>query len=274
MENPLVELIAEVKRSYGKDLSLYDSIFLTGVLKNRRIATGTGNLEDYLRYINEHSEEANLLLQALTITYSQFFRDPFTYSFLQQSIIPILVNRKQGGELRIWSAGCAGGQEAYSLAVLIEDAAALAGQPIRYRIFATDISPSALTQARLGSYTEEAVGNCTVRQIRDYFIKTNGMYTVVPLLRQQVDFSNYDLLDSTSAHPSQSIYGDFDLVFCSNLLFYYQPETRFAILRKLTKALSRAGYLVTGETERGFVQDFNKLRMVAPLSTVFQMNGT
>jgi chemotaxis methyl-accepting protein methylase len=274
MENPLVELMVAVKRSHGKDLSVYDSMFLAGVLKNRRTTTDTGSLEEYLRYISEHGAETDLLLQALTITYSQFFRDPFTYSFLQQSIIPNLVNRKQGGELRIWSAGCAGGQEAYSIAVLIEDAATLAGQPIRYRIFATDISPSALTQGRQGCYTEEAVGNCTVRQARDYFIKTNGMYTVVPLLRQQVDFSNYDLLDMASANPPQSIYGDFDLIFCCNLLFYYQPETRSAILKKLTKSLSRAGYLVTGETERGFVQDFNKLRMVAPLSTVFQMGDS
>jgi len=271
MDNSLAELMVVIKASHGKDLSIYDSRFLAGVLKNRRTVTGTNSLEDYVQYVQKNSPECDLLLQELIVTFSQFFRDPFTFSFLQQSIIPALVNREQGGELRIWSAGCAGGQEAYSIAILLEDAVAIWGKPIRYRILATDILSSALDIGRQGSYYEDAVQNLTLRQSRDYFTRTGGMYSVDPRLRQQVEFSIYDLMDASTAHPPQSIYGDFDLIFCSNLLFYYQPQARAAILRKLTKALSSTGYLVTGETERGFLQDFNQLRMVTPLSTVFQV---
>ena len=271
MDNQLMDLMEKVRASHGKDLSVYDSLFLSGVLKNRRAATGTANLADYAQHLAESSTEFDLLLQALTVTYSQFFRDPFTFSLLQQSIIPALVNRRQGGELRIWSAGCAGGQEAYSIAILLEEAIATGGKPVRYRIFATDISSSALSLGRQGNYYEDTLQNLTLRQVRDYFTKKDATFCVDPRLRQQVDFSVYDLLDSSTAYPPQSIYGDFDLIFCSNLLFYYRAETREAILRKLTKALSSKGYLVTGETERGFVHDFDMLRMVKPLSTVFQV---
>jgi chemotaxis protein methyltransferase CheR len=242
-------------------------------VQNRRAATGSETLEHYVSHVEKHYPEVEILLQALAVTYSRFFRDPLSFSFLQQSLLPTLLHSKQGSELRIWSAGCAGGQEAYSIAMLLEEAAAAGGTPSRYRIFATDISPAALTLGRQGSYYEEAVQNITLRQARDYFTKTGETFTVIPRLKQQVDFSQYDLLDASTAYPPQSIYGDFDLIFCCNLLFYYQPETRASILRKLTKALSRSGYLVTSETERGFVQDFNKLRAVTPLSTVFQVTN-
>ncbi|PKL13868.1 MAG: hypothetical protein CVV52_04225 [Spirochaetae bacterium HGW-Spirochaetae-8] len=271
MDDPLGELIEKVKASHGRDLSNYDNSFLNGVIENRRSASGAANLEDYVRHVEKDAAEAESLLQALSVTFSQFFRDPFTFSFLQQTILPTLVSRRQGGELRIWSAGCAGGQEAYSIAILLEEANAKAVKPIRYRIFATDISSSALGMAKQGSYYEDTLQNLTLSQAREYFIKQGATFYVDQRLRQQVDFSVYDLLDASTAYPPQSIYGDFDLIFCSNLLFYYRAETREAILRKLIKALSSKGYLVTGDTECGFVQDFNKLRMVQPLSTVFQV---
>ena len=270
MNTLLEELIEQVKTSHGKDLSLYDSLFLEGVLKNRRTVLGLADLEGYMRYMEVNGLEVDSLMQALTVTYSQFFRDPFTFSLLQQSILPMLRNRKPDTELRIWSAGCAGGQEAYSLAILLEDAIAIENKPIRYRIFATDISSSALYMGRQGKYCEDAVQNLTLRQIHDYFTKEGGDFSVNLRLQKQIDFSVYDLLDSSTAYPPQSIFGDFDLIFCSNLLFYYQPEIRVTILRKLTKALSAAGYLVTSETERGFVQGIHELSMVKPESTVFR----
>lgn len=183
-----------------------------------------------------------------------------------QLVLPGLVKTKKesGGEIRVWSAGCASGQEAWSLAILLEE---LAG-PVPYRIFATDLADPGF--ARLGVYGAEAVGNVRVRHLREFFSRQGESYSVVPRLRARVDFSAYDLLDRSSASPAASIYGGFDLILCCNLLFYYRQEARRHILDKVCHALSPSGYFVTGEVERAMVQGQNGLRAVISPAAVFE----
>jgi two-component system CheB/CheR fusion protein len=116
--------------------------------------------------------------------------------------------------------------EAYSLAILLEDLAAARGRAIAYRIFATGRSPAGIVTAQAGVYGYAAVHNVRLKHIRDYFTQAGESYTIVPALRDCVDFSVCDLLDELSASPPPSIYGDFDLIVCCNLLFYYRPDIR------------------------------------------------
>ncbi|MCX6089475.1 MAG: hypothetical protein NTX88_03675 [Candidatus Atribacteria bacterium] len=227
----------------------------------------------YLEHLAQDREEAEALFRSLSIGYSEFFRDPLTFALLEQVVLPGLAEKKEKtgrGEIRVWSAGCAAGQEAWSVAILLEEMAAARGKPLPYRIFATDLSPAELTVARTGVYDAVGLQNVRWRHLHTYFTRKEERYTLVPRLRDRVDFSAYDLLDGYSVCPPVSVYGDFDLVLCCNLLFYYRPEIRSAILEKVQGCLAPGGYFVTGETEGGIVKESGGLRAVAPPPAVFQ----
>lgn len=273
MSTELNKIIMVMKQNHGRDISMYDEAFLLRSLERRWDSNDMGKSEDYCSYLKENRVEAEALQSSLNITYSQFFRNPLTFALMEQWILPSLIRQKQiGGEIRVWSAGCSAGQEAYSIAMLLNELIDETGEALRFRIFATDISQDALDLARAGIYNQDAVQNVNVKQLHKYFVKKNDQYSIVPHLRQNITFSTYDLMDQYSSNPPESIYGDFDIVFCSNLLFYYKPELRRLIIKKMKKSMSTMGYLVTGEAERAFLEKEEKLEMVIPSTTVFQVN--
>jgi len=268
----LREIIRVMNQIHGRDISMYDESFLIKTLGKRWIATGVKTASEYLRYLEVNNREVEEFYRSLNINYSEFFRNPLTFALLEQWILPKLINQKSnGGELRVWSAGCSAGQEAYSMAMLLDKLVAAGGKPIRFRIFATDTSPTALALARDGVYDKDGVQNLRLKHIHNYFTVEGETYTIASRLRESVNFSMYDLLDQSSANPPESIYGDFDIVFCSNLLFYHKPALRHLILQKVQQSMSTMGYLVTGEAERAFVEKFDRLHMVAPPAAVFQV---
>lgn len=269
---PLAQIIEVMRRHHGRDLASFDECFLARSLHKRLAPTATGAWAAYVERLPHDRAEAEALFESLNIGHSEFFRNPLTYALLEQWILPGLVEAKAaaGAELRVWSAGCAAGQEAWSIAMLLEDLAAARGRPVPTRIIATDASEQALALARRGFYLHRAVQNLRVRHLGEYFTPSAGGHVVSPRLRGSVSFSNYDMLDEHSVCPPTSLYGDFDLIFCCNLLFYYRPEVRRAILDKIGRALLPGGYFVTGEAEREFVSAHGGFSAVFPASTVFQ----
>jgi len=267
-------LLQGLAEAHGLDLTPYDTTFLQKTLDKRVAATGSASIAAYGGYLAEHRTDAVVLEQSLRIIYSEFFRNPLAFALLEQLILPGLIEAKartDQGEIRVWSAGCATGQEAWSVAMLLDELTATAGAPpIAYRIFATDRSEPDLAQARTGHYSAEAVGNVQARRLRAHFSRHGDAFVIAPRLRARVEFSGDDLLDANSASPAASIYGDFDLVLCSNVLLYYRASARQFILDKLCHALAPGGYLVTGETERDIVAKHPGLRLVAPPAAVFQ----
>lgn len=274
MNHELDQLTRVIGRTCGRDISLYDGAFLAKSLEKRVAATGSGGAAAYFDRLAGDPVEAEAFCRSLTITYSEFFRNPLAFALLETLILPGLSQEKgRSGrpEIRVWSAGCAGGQEAYSVAILLDELAARrGGAAVNRRIFASDIVAVELDAARQGVYTTAPLQNVRLRHLNTYFAKHGESYIVIPRLREQVDFSLYDLLDGRSTCPPASIYGDFDLVFCSNVLIYYRPDVRQALLDKFQCCLAPDGYLVTGEAERGIVEQAGGFAMVAPPATVFQ----
>lgn len=111
-----------------------------------------------------------------------------------------------------------------------------------------------------------------MKHLRSYFTKQEETYTVDFQLKQKIDFSEYDLLDPYSINPPDSIFGDFDIIFCCNLLFYYRTDVRRAIVKKLKRSLSDKGYLVTGEAEAIFMGKDEDLKTVSSNAPIFQIN--
>jgi chemotaxis protein methyltransferase CheR len=267
------EIVAVMGQAYGLDLSCYDESFLAKSIERRREVTAAGTPAAYLERLTQDRAEAESLYRSLRVTYSEFFRNPLAFALLEQTLLPTLLNEKEEAartEIRVWSAGCAAGQEPWSVAILLEELGVARGNPVSYRIFATDLSGPDLALARRGSYGVETLGRVGLRRLNEYFLRQDGSYTVAARPRDRVDFSVYDLLDAGGTCPPASIYGGFDLVLCSNVLLYYRPKTQRLILDKVRRSLAPRGYLVTGETERQIVAGAGGFRAVAPPATVFQ----
>lgn len=273
MNKNLNKIITMMKQTHDRDISMYDQYFLIKSLKRRWIATGVNNADEYCSCLENNNTEADAFYSSLQITYSQFFRDPLTFALLEQLTLPSLISHKpEGREIRVWSAGCSNGQEAYSMAMLLSELIEVSGKEISFRIFATDISQEALDVGRAGVYDQKAVQNVKLKHLNKYFTKQGETYAIVPQLKRCINFSTYDLLDLSTANPPESIYGDFDIVMCSNLLFYYKPDYQQVIIKKIHQAMSATGYLATGETEKTFVENLTKLQMIDAPNAVFKNN--
>ncbi|HSV93857.1 MAG TPA: CheR family methyltransferase, partial [Desulfobacterales bacterium] len=214
--------------------------------------------------------------RALTVTYSEFFRDPLAFAVLEEVVLPDLAQRAEAGgrrELRVWSAGCAGGEEACSVAILLHDLRAVRDSLVSFRIFATDASADELDRARRGVYGRAAVRKVRLEHMEAHFTPVADAWAVDVHLRNCVDYSRYDLLDERSTSPAPSIFGDFDLVLCCNLLFYYRRETREFIVAKVRQSLAPGGYLVTGTAEQAIVEHSGGFVTMTPPAAVYRKTG-
>lgn len=269
INSPIAELILQTQ---GIDISKYDSTFLNKSIQKRIIETHCASIDSYFELIQSNLTESTHFVNSLCVSYSEFFRNPLTFSVLEKVIIPSIMMDKISSkrkEIRIWSAACASGQETYSLAILLKEFSIAVGEKINFRIFATDQSELQINEAQHGVYSDCALNNVTLKRLHQWFVKQDHTYQIKPELKENVDFSVFDLFCDEHSSPPSSIFGDFDLVMCANLLFYYQPEFRTKILNKTSQCLSKNGLLITSETERDILAHSN-FHEVYPQSAIFR----
>jgi len=262
--NRIAEFLIQTK---GIDIRCYDDLYVSKLIDKRLQSRGLALDFDYCSLVETEKDEVFELLTALNNTYSEFFRNTLTFEILGQLLLSALTKQKK--EIRIWSAACAAGQEPYSIAILCDEFLNSGSKSARFRIFASDINSGELEKASEGIYSEISLGNVTLKRLTNYFVRDNGNYRVKQHLKNYIDFSEFDLLNSENMVPPASIFGNFDLVFCSNLLFYFKPEYRQQILKKVTGSLAPGGYLITGETEAAMIDD-KFYRELFKSSAVFQ----
>lgn len=270
--NELDDKLEDILQHHGIDVSNYDVDFL-----EKSFLKGVGrakqpSVEAYLDLLRDDAEEAAMLAASLQVNYSKFFRNPLTFSVLEKMVLPSLVKRnleKNDKLLRFWSAACAAGQEAYSLAMLLEEINAKAEHKSRYMIFATDINEASLKLAENGDYSVDELQDILLERAGRWFLENGNTYTINPELKKNINFSVFNLTDERWSSPPASIFGKFDLVFCANLLFYYKESCRKAIIEKISNSIPREGFLVTGETEREIILN-NNFREFYPQSAIFQ----
>jgi chemotaxis methyl-accepting protein methylase len=261
-------------RSDGIDVSKYDDSFLNKSLQKRMSEAHCTSLEEYFSLLEQSENERLLFIDSLHICYSEFFRNPLTFAVLERIILPALVLKKKKSkqkEIRIWSAACAGGQEVYSLAILLEELKNGAADQFSYRIFATDQSEAQVHEAIKGQYLAAALHHVSLKRVGEWFTRQGELYTIKAELQNNIAFSTFNLFNEELSCPSASIFGDFDLVVCANLFFYYKNEYRKIILGKIRNSISDDGYLMTGETERDIVMRDNFHEMF-PQSALFKRN--
>jgi chemotaxis protein methyltransferase CheR len=263
----LDDLIAALRLTKRLDITSYDESFVLRSLEKRRMATGCRDLKDYIDLLLKENTEEEAFSYSLHVIYSEFFRNILAFARLEKLILPRLLGEKEKtgkSEIRVWSAGCAAGQEAWSVAILLDGLISAESRPVSYRIFASDQSEADLATARLGVYGVETLQNVRLRHLDSSFVRQGSRFAIAPHIKERVDFSFYDLFDANTTCPPASIFGDFDLVLCRNLLFYYRPEKQHFILEKLQHSMASRGYLMTSKTERLIVEKSGIFQTVSP----------
>jgi len=208
---------------------------------------------EYKALLENDAGEVDSLLDSLTVGVSEFFRDPLVFSILSKIAIPLILEKKaQKGDflVRVWSAGCSSGEEAYSIAILIAEALSRRVEPFKFLVFGTDIDEKDLARAREGRYPRDRLSKLPIGFLEKYFHEENGLFRVKKDLRKGTCwFSRHDLLANENVTPAESVYGTFDIILCCNVLMYMLPKIQEKIFACLDKTLKRGGLLVIGEAE-------------------------
>ena len=242
-------------------------------IRRRLIATKSAGFCEYLDYLENNQNEIDNLLDVLTINVSMFFRDNLTFEYLKKEIIPSIISEKtiaHDNSLRIWSAGCSTGEESYSMAILINESIAKETPWLISYIIATDIDKKALQKAQEAVYPFESIKDIKYWLLNRYFTREKDCFKLVPEIKKIVNLSVHDLTDKRHYVPPDSVYGDFDIVLCRNVLIYYCLEYQDVIFSNLYRSLTRNGYLVLGETEAPTIEYQRYFKRLNPSCHIYQ----
>ena len=245
VDDPLRDLLTQVGAQTNIDFRNYKSSTILRRIGRRMAVTHNANIRDYADYLRTHPDEVHELVRAFLIKVTGFFRDPEAYEFIKTSIIPELVDRgrENGRVLRVWSAGCATGEEAYSLALLFADHLGAELPEWNIKIFATDLAADAISFARRGLYPENVLSDLPEDYRDRFFERIDHGYRISKNLRQIVIFGQQDI---SRGVPFPRI----DLVSCRNLLIYLKPELQQVVLDLFAYSLHQSrGFLFLGKAE-------------------------
>jgi two-component system, chemotaxis family, CheB/CheR fusion protein len=232
-----------VQRFTGVDFSLYRETTVNRRIQRRMLVHKARNLGDYLKYLSSNTEEAAALCQDILIPVTEFFRDPKTFAALKRKVFPRILKRLGAGHsVRIWVAGCATGEEAYSLAICVLEYLAERSGKARFQIFATDVSDGAIQKARSAFYPDSIEANVSPQRLRRFFVKSEYGYQVSRTIRDLCIFAKHDL---TRDPP----FSNMDLILCRNVLIYLKPSAQKRIIPVFHYALRPDGFLMLGSAE-------------------------
>jgi two-component system CheB/CheR fusion protein len=244
-DDPLRDLLAQVSAQTNIDFRNYKSSTILRRIGRRMAVTHNANIRDYGDFVRTHPDEVQELVRAFLIRVTGFFRDPQAFDFIKSTIIPELVDRgrQNGRVLRIWSAGCATGEEAYSLALLFADHLGPDFAEWSIKVFATDLAADAIAFARRGLYPENVLKELPGDFRERFFERVDHGYRISKTLRQAVIFGQQDISRGVS-------FPRIDLVTCRNLLIYLKPELQQVLLDLFAYSLHQSrGYLFLGKAE-------------------------
>jgi two-component system, chemotaxis family, CheB/CheR fusion protein len=236
----IVKLLSERSRIH---FAKYERDTLTRRIRRRAGWFGAATLPCYLDKLQSRPDELDQLTREALGGATQFFRDPAAWRYLEQKVLPdLLAGVEEGGVLRVWVAGCATGEEGYSLGMLLEQQIQRSGRLISYRLFATEVRRDLLRQARAGEYPLSACHGIPEALRERYFDLDGDTLVAKRLLRDKLIFTPHDLL----VDPP---FTQLDLVSCRNLLGQVEPEARAAVLSRFRAALNEGGFLMLGAAE-------------------------
>lgn len=246
----LKALLAYVHAVRGIDFSLYRYATVRRKINLRVAETGRKDYGDYLEFLKAHPAEIDSLIKTITIRVSNFFRNPLVYELLAAQIIPDLASEFRF--IKVWSIGCADGEEPYSVAMILYDLLKKEREHCDIRILGTDINADSVERAIRGEYREQELEEIKKKYVDMFFAKTAGqgpdpVYRISNEIKTMVQFTCEDMISRLNTKRAR--FDHYNLVLCRNVLIYMNRQLQDEIFRQLTRVVYDNGFLVLGETE-------------------------
>src|SRR5215469_11820170 len=263
VDSNLEDLLVLIRDSRGFDFTGYKRSSLARRIRKRMHEAGIADYLDYRDRLESSAEEFGHLFNTILINVTGFFRDPETWTYLQREVMPDLIaNADNHRDIRVWSAGCASGEEAYSLAIAFAEALGIEETAKRVKIYGTDVDEDALRDARTGIYTAKAL-EAISPDLRDkYFEKNGAQFAFRPDLRRRVIFGRHDI---TRDAPISRL----DLLVCRNTLMYFNVEAQAQVIDRFHFALREGGELFLGKAEM-LLSDSERFEVVSMRQRIFR----
>ncbi len=273
MNKDLEKILNYLRGKRGFDFSGYRPPMLERRMGKRLRSVKCDGFPEYLKYLKNHPEELDELVDVLTINVSRFFRNTLAFDYIADRILPAIISQKKGSldhSLRVWSAGCATGEEAYSIAILIREFQRKEKLDLTVNIFATDIDERSLKRASRALYPYESIKNIKYRLLKRYFEPKRKRFELTAKIQEMVDFSFFDMISKKGYAPPESVFGNFDMIFCKNVLIYFSKRHQDRIFDKLYRSLAKGGYLMLGRAEVPTREYENRFRKVSDCGPIYQ----
>jgi two-component system, chemotaxis family, CheB/CheR fusion protein len=263
VDSSLEDLLVFIRDARGFDFTGYKRSSLARRIRKRMQEAGSGDYVDYRDRLESNTDEFGLLFNTILINVTGFFRDAETWTFLQRDVMPeLLAEVDPEREVRVWSAGCASGEEAYSLAIAFSEALGVEETAERVKIYGTDVDDEALRDARIGLYSSKAL-EALPAEMRDKYFEQNGtQFSFRPDLRRRVIFGRHDI---TRDAPISRL----DLLVCRNTLMYFNVETQSQVIDRFHFALREGGHLFLGKAEM-LLSDGERFEVVSMRQRIFR----
>ncbi|NTW97036.1 MAG: PAS domain S-box protein [Oscillochloris sp.] len=259
----LGKICVVLRNQTGHDFAQYKTTTLIRRVERRMALHQITRADDYVQYLRQAPDEAESLFRDLLIGVTSFFRDPEAFAYLEAQVIPRLCTDKRADEaVRVWVCGCSTGEEAYSLAILMQEHMETLRQPLKVQIFATDVDSRAITQARSGSFPASIAADLTPARLERWFLQEpeQGRYRARKVIRDLVIFSEQDVIKDPP-------FSRLDLLSCRNLLIYLNANLQRKLMPLFHYALNPGGTLFLGTSET--VGDL--ITLFAPLDRTWKL---
>ena len=243
MSTTMQKILMVLRSKTGHDFSLYKKNTLIRRIRRRINVHNIENLAAYLRYLQGHPDEVQQLFKELLINVTSFFREPEAFEALKSTILPELLRDKPSDyTIRVWVPGCATGEEAYSIAMVIREYAESTKQDYRLQMFATDIDESSIGQARTGFFPANIAQDVPAPRLARFFVKEETGFRVKKDIREAIVFAVQNV---TKDAPFTKL----DLVSCRNVLIYMEPDLQGTLISLFHYSLKPGGMLLLGSSE-------------------------
>ncbi len=266
-EHDVDSILTYIRRSKSVDLTSYRRTFVARRLSGRMESVNVETGKAYLKVLHDDPGEFSRFLEALSINVTEFFRDPEVFALLQNDILPALIRKKKAAGwrmMRIWSAGCASGEEPYSIAIMARE---IAGNDPDFEVIvhATDVDETALKKAQEAVYRRDSLENVDKKILEKYFSPVyNEAYLLKGEAKKCVHFQKRNLI-------TDPVLRHIDVVFCRNMMIYLSKEEKDVMIGKFSEALNAGGYLVVGKVES--VWNSSVFEVVSTTNKIYRKNG-
>jgi two-component system, chemotaxis family, CheB/CheR fusion protein len=243
IEGGLNAIFHLLRRSTGVDFTQYRQTTILRRIHRRMVVHKMENVRDYVKYVQSTPAEVKALYQDMLINVTSFFRNPAVFEGMKTDIFPsVLKNHGKDPALRIWTPGCASGEETYSVAIALLEFLGVRASQITVQFFGTDVNDSSVVRARAGVYPENIESDVSAERLRRFFTKVEGGYRISKNIRDVCIFAQHNVLNDPP-------FSQMDVICCRNLLIYLEPAAQSRVISLFHYATRPGGYLVLGTSE-------------------------